>query len=171
METILESALNNSQVGCCVKDHNKKVLFQNNDCLKVCGDQLGQTCSEGCMELYANDHTQQWKDKGSCVYKNSYMHEQFFDVTVLCSDSHLITFLQPLNDKHEAALAFYRNAGLTKKELAIITAVIQGKSNAEICELLFISKATLKTHLNNVYRKVREQGYEPEHLPYARQMS
>jgi DNA-binding NarL/FixJ family response regulator len=32
--------------------------------------------------------------------------------------------------------------------------VVQGKSNADIASELFISLATVKTHLHNIYRKI-----------------
>jgi len=31
---------------------------------------------------------------------------------------------------------------------------LEGKSNSEIVKLLFISKSTLRTHLNNIYKKI-----------------
>jgi len=41
-------------------------------------------------------------------------------------------------------------------------------SNQEICESLSISKATLRTHLNNIYRKCRDLGEEPKFVPANR---
>ena len=46
---------------------------------------------------------------------------------------------------------------------------VKGVTNPEICKTLSISKATLRTHLNNVYRKFRELGETPEFMPAARQ--
>ena len=53
------------------------------------------------MLLYAEDHSHQWKDWGSRVYKNKLVQGAFFDVTLLCSDKHITTFLQPLKQKYE----------------------------------------------------------------------
>jgi len=120
------------------------------------------------MELYAGDKTQQWKDWGSRVYKNSFLHGSFFDVTLLCSSESIITFLQPLKDRYEMALAYYRDKGLTKRETEVISLTIRGVSNPEICKSLSISKATLRTHLNNVYHKFRDLGEVPEFMPANR---
>ena len=65
-------------------------------------------------------------------------------------------------------LAYYREKGLTKRETEIVSLAIQGNSNCGICEMLSISKATLKTHLNNVYRKFRDLGEIPEFIPTCR---
>ena len=51
----------------------------------------------------------------------------------------------------EALLARY---GITDREREIILKVVQGKSNADIASELFISLATVKTHLHNIYRKI-----------------
>ena len=101
---ILEHSLDAGDVVVCVKDMDKKVLSQNDYCRKLCGDQLGKKCETGCMALYASDDSQQWKDWGSRVYKNSFLHGKSFDVTLLCSTDNIITFLQPLKEKYDMAL-------------------------------------------------------------------
>mgnify|MGYP000002677771 CR=1 FL=1 len=42
---------------------------------------------------------------------------------------------------------------LTKKETIVSGKIIEGKSNAEIAEELFISVNTVKTHVANVLKK------------------
>jgi DNA-binding CsgD family transcriptional regulator len=59
----------------------------------------------------------------------------------------------PLADD-ELSEAFLAKYGITEREREIILKVIEGKSNAEIAEELFISLATVKTHLHNIYRKI-----------------
>jgi len=48
--------------------------------------------------------------------------------------------------------------GITDREQEIILKVIQGKSNTAIAGELFISLATVKTHLNNIYKKMSLDG-------------
>ncbi len=43
---------------------------------------------------------------------------------------------------------------LTPQELKIFDAINQGKSNKEIASELFISLSTVKTHINNIYKKL-----------------
>jgi DNA-binding CsgD family transcriptional regulator len=49
---------------------------------------------------------------------------------------------------------FLSRYGITDREGEIIRKVIQGKSNADIAGELFISLATVKTHLHNIYKKI-----------------
>ncbi len=44
--------------------------------------------------------------------------------------------------------------GLTSREKEILKMVSKGNSNAQIAEKLFIREITVKTHLNNIYRKI-----------------
>jgi DNA-binding CsgD family transcriptional regulator len=50
--------------------------------------------------------------------------------------------------------AFLAKYGITGREREIIQKVIEGRSNAEIAQELFISLATVKTHLHNIYQKI-----------------
>ena len=166
---MLTESLCEDNIAMCVKDNEKRVLEQNDLCRQICGDCLGQSCDKGCMQLYAQDDSHQWKDWGSRVYKNEFIHGTFFDVTLLCSDKHIITFLQPLKEKYDMALAYYQSKGLTRRETEVVSMTIRGVSNADICVQLKISRATLRTHLNNIYRKFRDLGEVPEFIPANRQ--
>jgi len=169
--SILEQSLGNSDIAVCVKDRDKQVLMQNDYCRSVCGDCVGQACEKGCMELYAGDRSQQWKDWGSRVYRNSFMHGEFFDVTLLCSAENIITFLQPLKEKYDMALDYYREKGLTRRETEVVALTIRGVTNSEICNSLSITRATLRTHLNNIYHKFRDLGEVPEFIPTNRKLA
>ncbi|NDU74086.1 response regulator [Actinomadura sp. DSM 109109] len=43
--------------------------------------------------------------------------------------------------------------GLTRREAEVLTLIARGRSNAEIAGDLFISEATVKTHINNLFAK------------------
>ncbi|WP_026416892.1 response regulator [Actinomadura oligospora] len=43
--------------------------------------------------------------------------------------------------------------GLTRREAEVLTLIARGRSNAEIARELFISEATVKTHINNLFAK------------------
>jgi len=168
---MLNDALEAGKMAVCVKDSSKKVLMQDDYCRSICGDQLGEVCEHGCMELYAGDKSCQWQDWGSRVYKNSVIQGDYYDITLLCSTERIITFLQPLKEKYEMALAYFREKGLTRREAEVIALTVRGVSNLNICENLSITRATLRTHLNNVYRKFRESGEVPEFIPGNRKFA
>ncbi len=55
----------------------------------------------------------------------------------------------PLRDQNVAALT-----GLTEREKDVLRLIARGMSNAEICAALFISLATVKTHVSRVIAKL-----------------
>ena len=59
----------------------------------------------------------------------------------------------PTTRRRSAAKA----AGLTPRELAILTALAQGKSNAAIAKELWVAPQTVKFHLTNIYRKLERR--------------
>jgi DNA-binding NarL/FixJ family response regulator len=45
--------------------------------------------------------------------------------------------------------------GLTKRELEVLVLIGEGLSNSEIARRLFVSEATVKTHINNLFAKAQ----------------
>ncbi|HZR39784.1 MAG TPA: response regulator transcription factor [Ktedonobacteraceae bacterium] len=45
-------------------------------------------------------------------------------------------------------------SGLTVRELEVVRLIAQGQSNAEIAAALFVSDATVKTHINHIFSKL-----------------
>jgi len=48
-------------------------------------------------------------------------------------------------------------SSLTKQEQNILQLLLEDKSNKDIAEVLFVSVSTVKTHINNVYKKLNVQ--------------
>ena len=44
---------------------------------------------------------------------------------------------------------------LTKREVEVLTLVIEGKASKEVAELLYVSKRTVDFHLANIYEKLQ----------------
>lgn len=47
---------------------------------------------------------------------------------------------------------------LTQRELEILKMISKGASNADIAEKLFVKEVTIKTHLNNIYKKLNVEN-------------
>jgi DNA-binding NarL/FixJ family response regulator len=48
--------------------------------------------------------------------------------------------------------------GLTEREVAVLQALAQGRSNKEIAKSLWLAEQTVKFHLTNIYRKLDVRG-------------
>ncbi len=142
-----------STLGLCIKNKDKEVLYQDQKCLDSCGDMRGQICTKGCMESYATV-------PGMTLVKNSKVNDGTVDAVVINDNQKITTLLyhhsQNVQNEEDDRLmrAKLISFGLTKSELAIFLKVLKGARNTEICQELFISRATLKTHLNNIYKKL-----------------
>lgn len=44
---------------------------------------------------------------------------------------------------------------LTKREIEVLTLVIEGRSSKEVADMLFVSKRTVDFHLANIYDKLQ----------------
>ena len=44
---------------------------------------------------------------------------------------------------------------LTDREKELVELIYEGRSNAEIAEILFISESTVKTHIYNIFKKMK----------------
>jgi DNA-binding NarL/FixJ family response regulator len=68
-----------------------------------------------------------------------------------------------------------RHEGLTDREAEVLALITQGKSNAEIAELTFLSPNTVKSYIRTIYRKIHassrtqaviwgvNHGFQPDH--------
>ncbi|HEY2277945.1 MAG TPA: response regulator transcription factor [Streptosporangiaceae bacterium] len=56
--------------------------------------------------------------------------------------------------------------GLTEREGEVLTLIAQGLSNAEIASQLFVSRSTVKTHINQIFAKTNSRD-RPQAIVYA----
>ncbi|MFI1772095.1 helix-turn-helix domain-containing protein [Thalassobellus citreus] len=60
--------------------------------------------------------------------------------------------------KHKTKTISKAKEQLTKQEQNILNLLLENKSNKEIAEAVFVSLSTVKTHLNNIYKKLNVQS-------------
>jgi DNA-binding NarL/FixJ family response regulator len=58
--------------------------------------------------------------------------------------------------------------GLTEREGEVLALIAQGLSNAEIASQLFVSRSTVKTHINQIFAKTNSRD-RPQAIVYAQQ--
>lgn len=161
----LVQTLASSTIGVCVKDCPSNpdgtglastVRYQNDACIAICGDWQGERCAGRCMRLLPDVPSCPTLLHGAHVRQTAEMEGEAMDV-VLVNDPAgdlLVTLLMPVGHRGERIRADVASYGLSRQETEVIVAVANGQSRAEICRRLCVSKPTLKTHLNNAYRKL-----------------
>lgn len=150
----------NKELGICIKKINQEVISQNDVCKNSCGDMVGKICEKGCMTNHVlSTNAETGLAEGMTLVKNSIVDDSIVDAVVINDGETLTTITYSLEGKMKSVQHVQeelKNFGLTKSELTIFTMVLQGSKNSQICKTLFISKPTLKTHLNNIYKKLPE---------------
>lgn len=61
---------------------------------------------------------------------------------------------QPVTQKEVSLSSEAEKLGLTARELDVVRLIAQGRSNTEIAATLFVSDATVKTHINHIFSKL-----------------
>ena len=54
----------------------------------------------------------------------------------------------------EINAALIKELGLSEREMDVLKAMAEGKSNSGIAEKLFVSESTIKTHVSNIFVKL-----------------
>lgn len=133
--------------GVCWLDADSKVVFQNEKSKDICGEKDHKICHT-CLD-HIGFHA---RTTGILNGKKIKINETLCDIVCLKDHKKISVVLHP-NKAVEKYQAHLENCGLTAREKEIALFVLEGKNNQSILEALCISKSTLKTHLNVLYRK------------------
>ncbi|MEK6627877.1 MAG: helix-turn-helix transcriptional regulator [Bdellovibrionota bacterium] len=140
--------------GICIKSKDTIVEYQNSACEKICGNQIGKKCEKGCvLKINANESDQVFKT-GFKLFRNIPVDANNVDSVIFNDGEKVITLLVNNQENIQQQLNLIKKYKLSAAELNIIKKFLEGTTNAEIAKELFISKATLRTHLNNIYKKI-----------------
>ena len=145
------------EIGICLTTHSKKVLFQNNVCKRICGDQFSNTCNL-CKDFSYNGIQSHAISRFSET-KVFFSTRQILPGS-LCDiykyrekNNQELTILIPITMTLKKYIQLLESKGFTSREVEISILLLDKKSNIDIQQELFISKSTLKTHLNHIYSK------------------
>jgi len=144
----------------CKKDPSGRVFFQNEMCLRICGHREGQICSGNCMEKYNVENPRSCE--GTFQFQNMKIGNGAFDVIMVNDGEQILTLLFDLTRKYADQKAFFKKFYLTTRENEVLSCVNKGMTNQEIADALYISKKTLKTHINNILKKIPREYWPRE---------
>jgi len=131
----------------CKKMDDGRVVYQSEPSIRLCDHRVGDSCP-GCRFAHSSDN-------GDRVERHR-VHEKnaVYSRVQIRADSSVTTILVPETEWSIDIDSLVQTAHLSKRELEIVELIRQSRSNGEIILQLVISESTLKSHLNNIYRKV-----------------
>lgn len=145
-----ESLETSETFGVCKLNSNSKVMFQNKTSKKICGekqDELCTTCSDSLIPIENKE------ELGIFSGKNVKINETLCEATLLKETDKSSIILLPKTTQNDR-LSFLEKHPLTPREKEVAMLLLEGKNNTDIMTALFISKATLKTYVNTLYKKI-----------------
>lgn len=146
------------KIGICVKDLERRVLEQNDECIRLCGDRRGSVCEKGCMSGYRSSSAAPSLSEGIRLSRSlAPAGSNLCEAAIVNDGERITTLLYAIERRSRQELALAAEAPLSAREREIISLVSSGVSNEDVARRLFISKATLRTHLNNIYKKLPEE--------------
>lgn len=147
--------LNTNKIGFCEKNSAGAVLYQNKTCILICGKKKGARCTFGCMKNMCDDLCAD--EYGFSLHKNIFEEKSInVDAVKIRTPNKIFTFLYDKTPFIISVLIELKKNHLTKTEEVIAKLILAGKNNSDIANLLNVSKKTIHTHLNNLYKKIPE---------------
>lgn len=133
----------------------KSICFYRQDKIK----EAIKNINEAILLAYRFNYIRLFADEGLVVYDILNMYSKDKEINKKIKKS---KYLKNIIDESKKYGEMYPNKyklqckyeDLTKKELEILKLIVQGNDNHEICEILSISMATVKTHINHIYSKL-----------------
>ncbi len=145
----------NGSLGICIKTLDRHIRFQNKRCIELCGSvPEGKECTQGCMKHYKSGVGDVSFDQGLRLVRNVEVPLGRADAVIINDGVDITTFLFDKQELVNRRIAYLETFHLTPTELEVMRNVLAGMTNQEVADALFISKGTLRTHLNNIYKKI-----------------
>ena len=162
MASWFEGAFGKTGTSLCLIRSNNVVAYQNSACKKLCGTHAGNLCPQTCVDSCEKAQGRALDESGIQLFKNMRLGREFFDVLFYSALPFRLVLFYPLKQKFEKWLGRFKDHDLSRREMEIAGLRLQGFNNSAISQRLGISKATLKTHLNNIYKKMPEARFSTD---------
>lgn len=145
-----------SKIAICIADHDGKILSQNEACTSLCPTPEGAICKFlSTSSAHSPEHQVNHSgNEGMVFHKCHTVGDMPADVVTINDGTTLTTLFYPLSDHIHKQISLLKEYGLSKRELEVAYLMLNGRSNDRIAKELFISKPTLKTHINSIYKKI-----------------
>jgi DNA-binding CsgD family transcriptional regulator len=147
----------NAELGICVVDEDNKIVSMNSIARQLCQLTDGQICSGLCRKSKLQEPARQ-STHGFTHNSCAHLAGGDADTTQFQLDKYTLTLLLKRQILDKNLIAEFTAAKLTAAEIRIALLRVNGVKNKKIAEQLFISSATLKTHLHSIFQKL------PAHL-------
>ena len=165
MASWFDGAFGKNGTSLCLLRSNDVVAYQNSACKRLCGNQMGAICPRSCTHACERSQGRPLEENGIQLFKNMKFGRDFFDIFFYSALPFRLVLFYPLKRKFEDWTARFRDHDLSRREMQIAELRLQGLNNSTISGRLGISKATLKTHLNNIYKKMPDARFGVERAP------
>lgn len=93
-------------------------------------------------------------DQGLRLFRNVEVPLGRADAVIINDGVELTTLLFEKQELIKRQVAYLASFSLTPTEVEVMRKVLVGMKNQEVADALYISKSTLRTHLNNIYKKI-----------------
>lgn len=101
------------------------------------------------------EKTIKWYLRNAYTKMKALNHNEFFLKCEQAIDNVHESIVVESLERHNYLENHLRDAGLTRGEIAVAFLVVQGLSNKEVSEKLFVTEKTVKFHTNRFYLKLR----------------
>ena len=170
-QNALKNYTNNLATGVIVLDNNLSVIYFNNKATEFCDDLLSNQKIN--KQVYTNStHIQQVinqifsKSLIKKIHENSHIHIDIDNYSFKISSFVILAYngfiktnyaINIVNNISKARISLEKMSSyynLTKRELEIVDLIIEGYTNKEISDKLYISFNTVRTHVFNIFKKM-----------------
>lgn len=143
------------KLGTCLRNSQGIVDQQNDVVIEYCGSRKGEVCENTCAQKLREKYTPAEIEKGQLFHLGTCRFSQGTGELVLVkADGGWKTYFQTSKISVSEIEKLVSEGILSSRESEIAKLIMAGFSNSEVAAQLFISKPTVRTHLNNIYKKI-----------------
>ncbi|MCB9061448.1 MAG: helix-turn-helix transcriptional regulator [Halobacteriovoraceae bacterium] len=138
----------------CIRNIKTNQILLCDGAEKSCCSAGRLKCDERCLPHFQTLKESKSWNQGLVILQNKLIDNKPCNLIFIKSGDLIITYVFNIDDSSQHFKKELEQLSLTPREVEICLLKLAGRKNKEISKLLFISPLTLKTHLNNCYKKL-----------------